>query len=65
MRLSEEGLRAAVQSALLRVAKNVAKHVIQRSGWREDDECFQVDLREAEEEIMKVCREASSLSAAS
>lgn len=47
-----EYLRAAVHKGLLHVADNVAKHLIQRAGWHEDDECFQVDLRQAEADIL-------------
>jgi hypothetical protein len=47
-----EELRQAIQSALLRVAENVAKHIIQRDGWDKSDKCFNIDLRAAEDEIM-------------
>lgn len=43
--------RSAVQSALLRVAENVAKHTIQRDGWHPGDECFLVDLTASEAEL--------------
>ena len=45
-------LAAAVEAALLRAAHNVAKHIVQRDGWDEKDECFQVDLRAAQTELM-------------
>lgn len=47
-------LAQAVREALLQVAHNVAKHIIQRDGWTEDDECFQVDLCEAEEKLRQM-----------
>lgn len=53
-----------IRSALLRVADNVAKHVIQRSGWTESDVCFQADLRESEQELTDIvsdCMEAAKL----
>lgn len=43
-----------VEAALMRVANNVAKHIIQRDGWTEDDTCFQIDLRQAQAEILAV-----------
>lgn len=36
---------------LLAVAGSVAKHIVCRSGWDEMDECFQTDLREAENQL--------------
>jgi ribosomal protein S18 acetylase RimI-like enzyme len=45
-------LQDAVHKALLIVAENVAKHIIQRDGWHSEDQCFQVDLREAEQLIL-------------
>lgn len=48
---------AAIHRALLLVAENVAKHIIQRDGFHQDDPCFRVDLREAEQGL------ADSLSA--
>lgn len=45
-------LRQAVENALMKVAHNVQKHEIGRSGWQPNDECFILDLREAEEEIL-------------
>lgn len=51
---SSVNLHAAIRSALLRVARNVAKHTIQRAGFTPEDECFQVDLTAAEQEIGSV-----------
>lgn len=50
--LAATGKEEIVREALLQVARNVAKHLIQRSGWHEGDECFQLDLREAEESLL-------------
>lgn len=54
--MTEEALRSVVREALLRVANNVAKHIIQRDGWTADDQCFQIDLRHAEDEIVEFCQ---------
>jgi hypothetical protein len=51
----------AVRAALLRVAENVAKHVIGRSGWHPGDECFEVDLRAAEAELLAAVRGAVAI----
>ncbi len=48
----EQDFREVVEAALLKVADNVAKHLINRSGWHQSDKCFQIDLREAEESIL-------------
>ena len=44
---------AAIRRGLIRVADSVAKHLIVRGGLVEGDECFEVDLRESEEEILR------------
>lgn len=41
----------AVEKALLKVAGNVAKHLLQGKPWSEEDACFKIDLREAETEL--------------
>ncbi len=46
-----EATTVRIRRALMRVATNVAKHEIQRSGWSSDDECFLIDLRDSESEI--------------
>lgn len=38
---------AECEKVLLEVAKNIAKHLINRDGWTPDDTCFQVDLTDA------------------
>jgi hypothetical protein len=55
---------AAIRSALLRVAGNVAKHCIQRGRWAPDDGCFQVDLRAAEAELLALLAPAPAAPAA-
>jgi hypothetical protein len=50
-----------VRSALLRVADNVAKHVVQRTGLHDpDDRCFVADLRESEAELLSALRDAEA-----
>lgn len=52
-----DDLTAAVESALLRVARNVAKHFVERPGdWSDDDRCFRVDLRESVAEVVAAVR---------
>lgn len=45
-------LSATIESALLRIADSIAKHLIQRDDWTADDPCFVVDLRAAQAEIL-------------
>lgn len=52
-----EELRDAVEAPLLRVAENVAKHCLQRAGWRKDDECFVIDLRRSQDAIVAVVQD--------
>ncbi len=47
-------IQHVVEGALIRVADNVAKHTVSRTGWDADDKCFQVDLRQSVAEIMDV-----------
>lgn len=56
--MKPEERAAVIRRVLLRVAENVAKHTVQRSGWSADDECFNVDLRESERELQDAIREA-------
>jgi hypothetical protein len=50
--------REAVEATLLRVARNVVKHCVTRDGWHEGDECFQLDLRAAEAELLAMADRA-------
>lgn len=52
-----------VRAALLRVAENVAKHMVGRSGWHTGDACFEVDLRAAESELLAAVRQAERAAA--
>lgn len=45
-----------IENALLKVARNVTKHFTTRSGFSEDDECFGIELREAESEIFELIK---------
>ena len=49
---------AAIESALMQVADNVAKHFTGRGGWTADDACFRVDLREAKAALLMVVEQA-------
>jgi len=49
-----EAFQQEIEAALLKIADNIYKHVVQRSGWNKDDECFRLDLREAQESLTKV-----------
>jgi len=49
-------LHAAVEDALLTMADSVAHHLLERSGWKAKDECFQISLKKAQAEIEAACR---------
>ncbi len=44
-------LARQIEASLLLVARNVVKHLIKPGSWSKDDSCFQVDLREAQEQL--------------
>lgn len=51
-------LAEVVRSAILRVAENVVKHTVTRSGFQPNDACFLVDLRESERELIAALEQA-------
>ena len=53
-----------IEKALLRVARNVMKHMMNRDGHCDDDECFQIDLRLSERELTQLVEEKAKTIAA-
>ena len=49
---------AAIESALMQVADNVAKHFTGRGGWTAADACFRIDLRVAQATVEAVVTHA-------
>lgn len=47
-----------IELALRQVADSVAKHLLQRKPWYQEDACFLVDLREAQAKIEALVEDA-------